>query len=118
MRRRIPTALVALSGAALLGSAALPAGATASQPAAAGAVTAAAAPTFTAPTRADDPAIEAKHGQKYVNEPATVVAADGTRYVAYQRDSQLSSTKDGGKTWQYLGGEDVLTKNQSGCSNV
>lgn len=56
----------------------------------------------------------------YVNEPATVVGGDGTRYVAYQRGSQLSKTTNGGRTWTYVGGptaagsQDVLTKNVSG----
>ncbi len=77
--------------------------------------TAATAPTFTGPSRADNPAISAVNGQKYVNEPATVVGGDGTRYVAYQRDSQLSKTTNGGRTWTYVGGQDVLTKNVSGC---
>lgn len=86
--------------------------------------TAATAPGFTPPSRADNPAISAANGQKYVNEPATVVGGDGTRYVAYQRDSQLSTTRDGGRTWQYVGGptaagsSDVLTKNISGCTSV
>lgn len=83
--------------------------------------TAATAPTFTGPSRADDPAISAAHGQMYVNEPATVVGADGTRYVAYQRDSQLSKTTDGGRNWTYVGAgdhTDVLAKNVSGCTSA
>jgi hypothetical protein len=78
-------------------------------------------PVFTAPSRADDPAISQAHGQKYVNEPATVVGRDGTRYVAYQRDSQLSKSSDGGLTWTFVGAgnhEDVLAKNVSGCTSI
>src|SRR5437763_16871773 len=107
MPRRLPTLLIAAAGAALMASGfAVTSTAAATTP----------PPTFTVPTRADDPAISTKNGQTYVNEPATIVGADGTRYVAYQGSSQLSSYKDGGKTWQYLGGADVLTKNQSGCT--
>ena len=74
-------------------------------------------PTFTAPSRADDPAVSVTQDDpKYVNEPATAVGRDGARYVAYQVDSQLSVTHDGGKTWAHPGGIDMLTKNVSGCS--
>ena len=71
---------------------------------------------FTAPSRADDPAISAKN-PKYVNEPATAVGSDGARYVAYQRGSQLSVTRDGGRTWSYVGGSNaasVLSRNTTG----
>lgn len=67
-------------------------------------------PSFHPPSRADDPSISAQD-PKYVNEPATVVGADGTRYVAYQRGSQLSETRDGGRTWSYVGGKSALSKN-------
>src|SRR3954464_9295889 len=107
MRRRLPVMLTAAAGAALIASATA-VGTT-------GAATAT-PPTFTTPTRADDPAISAANGQTYVNEPATAVGADGTRYVAYQRESQVSSSKDGGRTWQHPGGASMLTKNQTGCS--
>lgn len=75
-------------------------------------------PTFTPPSRADNPAITAANGPKYVSEPATVVGSGGTRYVAYQRGSQLSSTTNGGRSWTYIGGSDVLSKNVSGCTPV
>jgi hypothetical protein len=70
----------------------------------------AASPVFHVPSRADDPAISADN-PKFVNEPATIVSADGIRYVAYQRGSQLSATKDGGRSWQFIGGESVLSRN-------
>ena len=76
-----------------------------------------ASPTFTSPSRADDPAVsKAADDQKYVSEPATAVGADGARYVAYQADSQLSVTHDGGRTWRHPGGIDMLTKNVDNCS--
>ena len=84
-------------------------------PAGTAATAAPAAPTFTAPSRADDPKISTG---TYPQEPATIVGADGTRYVAYQLGSQLSYTRDGGRTWQYPGGKDALTKNVSGCSSA
>lgn len=76
--------------------------------------TTATAPTFTAPSRADDPAVGSG---LYAQEPATIVGADGTRYVAYQLGSQLSFTRDGGQTWQHPGGKDALTKNVRGCTS-
>ncbi len=72
-------------------------------------------PTFHTPSRADDPRIGTG---TYVNEPATVVGADGTRYVAYQRDSQLSYTRTGGRTWDHPGGADILSRNVSGCTSL
>ncbi|MCW2571111.1 MAG: hypothetical protein JWO88_1169 [Frankiales bacterium] len=77
------------------------------------AATAAAHPTFTTPSRADDPKISTG---LYPQEPATIVGADGTRYVANQLGSQLSYTRDGGATWQHPGGKDALSKNVSGCT--
>jgi hypothetical protein len=73
-------------------------------------------PSFTAPSRADDRSLSATNS-KYVNEPATLVGADGTRYVAYQRGSQLSTTTDGGRTWRYLP-KNVLTRNVQGCASA
>lgn len=75
----------------------------------------AALPSFTPPSRASNP------GMGTVNEPATVVARDGTRYVAYQPGSQLSYTRDGGRTWTFVGGADyqsLLSRNVSGCSSA
>ncbi|MHB8452069.1 MAG: sialidase family protein [Mycobacteriales bacterium] len=81
-----------------------------------------ATPTFTAPSRADDPTVSTAAGsQTYVSEPATIVAADGTRYVAYQGASQLSYTRDGGRTWTHVGGSQpaaVLSRNITGCSSI
>lgn len=76
-------------------------------------------PSFHPPSRADDPSISADD-PKFVNEPATVVGADGTRYVAYQRGSQLSVTRDGGRTWSYVGGKSALSKNidPASCASV
>lgn len=83
---------------------------------------AASGPVFHSPSRADDPAVEtAESDQKYVNEPATAWTKDGTRYVAYQRASQLSYTRDGGRSWTYVGGskpEGVLSRNVSGCTDA
>lgn len=79
-------------------------------------------PTFNPPTRADDPAVSTAAGSStYVSEPATIVGSDGTRYVAYQRASQLSYSRNGGRTWTYTGGthpESVLSNNTTGCSSV
>ena len=83
---------------------------------------AAGGPAFRPPSRADDPAVEkAQSDQLYVNEPATAYAKDGTRYVAYQRASQLSYTRDGGRHWSYVGGSDtqaVLSRNVTGCTEA
>ncbi len=46
--------------------------------------------------------------------PATAVGSEGARYVAYQRGSQLSVTRNGGRTWAYVGGSNaanVLSRN-------
>jgi hypothetical protein len=67
------------------------------------------APSFNAPSRADDPSISGSG--HYASEPATVVAADGTRYVANQLGSQLSYTRDGGRSWTHVGGQDMLSRN-------
>src|SRR5947209_13962402 len=72
-------------------------------------------PTFHAPSRADQPSLNG------YNEPATVVGKDGTRYVAYQFGSQLSYTRNGGKSWTYVGGKNfqsVLSRNISGCTSA
>src|SRR5437870_737884 len=106
MRRSIlvVAGLVAITGGWLGGGAATGQTATAS---------------FTTPSRADDPAIStANDDPLYVNEPATVIDKDGARYVAYQRGSQLSVTRDGGRTWEHPGGANLLTKNLSGCSSA
>ncbi len=102
MRRR-PALLVLVAGVAGATALAAPTAAVTS------------APTFTAPSRADDPSLTATNS-KFVNEPATVVGSDGTRYVAYQRGSQLSTTTDGGRTWRYLP-KNVLTRNVEGCTS-
>ena len=73
-------------------------------------------PTFTAPSRADDPAVSGTN-PLFVNEPATVVDSHGARYVAYQRQSQISVTTDGGRTWTHPGGKSLLTKNVEGCTS-
>lgn len=103
MRRRSRLTLVAASTvlAALAGSPIARAGS--------------AAPTFHAPSRADDPSIG---DAQYPSEPATVVGADGTRYVANQLGSQVSYTTDGGRTWAHPGGQDMLANNVSGCTSV
>ncbi|HEY2299772.1 MAG TPA: sialidase family protein [Jatrophihabitans sp.] len=67
------------------------------------------APRFHAPSRADDPSISGTG--TYASEPATVVAADGSRYVANQLGSQLSYTRDGGRSWTHVGGQDLLSRN-------
>src|SRR3954468_13804457 len=78
-----------------------------------------ATPAFTGPSRADDPAVsKAADDPLYPNEPATAIGADGTRYVAWQLGSQLSLTRDGGRTWEHPGGAELLTKNLSGCSSA
>ncbi len=105
LSRRTPALLAAAVGAATLAGTVVAApsvGATATTP------------TFRPPSRADDPAIGTG---TYVNEPATVVGADGTRYVAYQRDSQISYTRDGGQHWDYVGGADVLTRHLAPCTS-
>src|SRR5439155_25482335 len=53
-----------------------------------------------------------------VNEPATVIDKNGARYVAYQRGSQLSVTRDGGRTWEHPGGASLLSKNLTGCTSA
>ena len=77
-----------------------------------------AAPTCHRATRADDPQIS-QGDPKYVNEPATLVGHGRTRYVAYQRDSQLSVTRDGGRTWRHLHGAAMLTRHirPSSCTS-
>src|SRR5438132_4105913 len=73
------------------------------------------APSFTAPSRADDPAISGTG--LFASEPATIVDSHGVRYVANQRGSQLSLTRDGGRTWTHLP-KGVLTRNVSGCAEA
>lgn len=68
-------------------------------------------PRFTAPVRSDKPTL-----QKTPTEPATIVDANGLRYVANQLDAELAVTADGGKHWRYPGGMEVLAQNVSGCS--
>jgi hypothetical protein len=77
---------------------------------AATAATTGALPSFTPPIRSDDPKL-----QKTPTEPATVIDSAGRRYVANQLDSELAITEDGGKSWRYPGGMEVLAQNVSGC---
>src|SRR3954447_13655690 len=74
-------------------------------------------PTFTAPSRADDPALS-KDDPTYTNEPATVIDSKGVRYVANQLGSQLNVTTDGGRTWTHPGGKEMLLKNTESCTNA
>jgi len=78
----------------------------------------AASPTFTRPSRADARRIS-RGDPKHVNEPATWAAPGGARYVAYQRGSQLSVTRDGGRTWRHLHGAEMLTRHirSSSCTS-
>lgn len=72
-------------------------------------------PVFHPPSRADHPGLSGS------SEPATIVGADGTRYVAYQGGSQLSWTRDGGTSWTYVGGKDyqsLLSRHLSGCTSA
>jgi len=39
--------------------------------------------------------------------PAITVGSEDARYVAYQRGSQLSVTRNGGRTWAYVGGSNA-----------
>lgn len=96
--------VLGVSIAAALGLAAAPSGQAAT-----------AKPGFSPPSRADDPRIGTG---TFVNEPATVVGADGTRYVAYQRDSQLSYTRTGGRTWDHVGGAAILSRHVNGCTSL
>jgi hypothetical protein len=75
-------------------------------------------PRFTPPVRADNPG--SPDNPKPVDsptEPATIVDRDGVRYVAYQNGSQLSLTRDGGRTWTYLPAN-VLSSNLTGCTSA
>ncbi|MFL6238585.1 MAG: hypothetical protein ACJ735_03695 [Actinomycetes bacterium] len=81
-------------------------------------VAAGAGPRFHPPSRADAPPVQQAIGATSESEPATVIGKDGTRYVAYQGGSQLSWTRDGGKHWTYVGGNNpvsVLSRNVTGC---
>src|SRR4051812_12648032 len=102
MRRRRRFAVVLLAAATASALAATGAGAVGT-------------PAFHPPARADDPAIGGTGLN--VNEPATIIGADGTRYVAYQLGSQLSYTRDGGQTWTYAGGADAFSKHVTGCTS-
>jgi hypothetical protein len=53
--------------------------------------------------------------QNTPTEPAIISDAAGRRYVANQLDSELAVTTDGGRTWRYPHGMDVLAQNVTGC---
>lgn len=97
--RRTKLAAVLLAGAAVTAALAGPGAASTTTPL-----------TFTPPIRSDDPKL-----QKTPTEPATIVDTAGRRYVANQLDAELAITQDGGRTWRYPHGDQVLAQNVEGC---